>query len=114
MTYAHTSTVALPYAEAVNRTREALAGQGIGELSDVDVRATFEAKLGSDAGQARPATLRAGREGGWSARRRCCPASLWSLAEDTKTLLVLLCAQFTAKTRRSSSSGILSAMDRDH
>ncbi|MDQ6754703.1 MAG: DUF302 domain-containing protein [Actinomycetota bacterium] len=51
MSYAHTITVALPYAEAVTRTREALSGQGFGVLSEIDVRATFEAKLGSDAGQ---------------------------------------------------------------
>ncbi len=51
MSYAHTITVALPYAEAVTRTREALTGQGFGVLSEIDVRATFETKLGSDAGQ---------------------------------------------------------------
>ncbi|MEC5182476.1 DUF302 domain-containing protein [Arthrobacter sp. CG_A4] len=51
MSYAHTITVALPYAEAVTRTREALSGQGFGVLSEIDVRATFETKLGSDAGQ---------------------------------------------------------------
>ena len=51
MSYAHTITVSLPYEEAVNRTREALPGQGFGVLSEIDVRATLEAKLGSDAGQ---------------------------------------------------------------
>ena len=51
MSYAHTITVALPYAEAVTRTREALSEQGFGVLSEIDVRATFEAKLGSDASQ---------------------------------------------------------------
>ena len=51
MSYAHTITVALPYDEAVARTREALSEQGFGVLSEIDVRATFEAKLGSDAGQ---------------------------------------------------------------
>ena len=51
MSYAHTITVFLPYEEAVIRTREALSGQGFGVLSEIDVRATFEAKLGSDAGQ---------------------------------------------------------------
>jgi uncharacterized protein (DUF302 family) len=51
MSYAHTITVSLPYEEAVIRTREALSGQGFGVLSEIDVRATFEAKLGSDAGQ---------------------------------------------------------------
>jgi uncharacterized protein (DUF302 family) len=51
MSYAHTITVALSYPEAVARTREALSGQGFGVLSEIDVRATFEAKLGADAGQ---------------------------------------------------------------
>jgi uncharacterized protein (DUF302 family) len=51
MSYAHTITVSLPYEEAVIRTREALSGQGFGVLSEIDVRATCEAKLGSDAGQ---------------------------------------------------------------
>ena len=51
MSYAHTITVALPYAEAVDRAREALSAQGFGVLSEIDVRATFETKLGSDAGQ---------------------------------------------------------------
>ena len=51
MSYAHTITVSLPYEEAVIRTREALSGQGFGVLSEIDVRATFETKLGSDAGQ---------------------------------------------------------------
>lgn len=41
----------MPYGEAVTRTREALSDQGFGVLSEIDVRATFEAKLGSDAGQ---------------------------------------------------------------
>lgn len=51
MSYAHTITVAFPYEEAVTRTREALTGQGFGILSEIDVRATFEAKLGAGAGQ---------------------------------------------------------------
>ncbi|MCY0905749.1 DUF302 domain-containing protein [Arthrobacter sp. H14-L1] len=51
MSYAHTITVTLPYEEAVTRTRGALSEQGFGVLSEIDVRATFEAKLGSDAGQ---------------------------------------------------------------
>lgn len=52
MSYAHTITVALPYGEAVRRTREAPLGQGFGVLSEIDVRSTFEAKLGEDSGQA--------------------------------------------------------------
>lgn len=49
MSYTHTVTVPLSYEEAVQRTREALAGQGFGILTEINVRATFEAKLGADA-----------------------------------------------------------------
>lgn len=52
MSYAHTITVALPYEEAVQRTREVLAEQGFGVLSEINVRSTFEAKLGVESAQA--------------------------------------------------------------
>ncbi|MDJ0349137.1 DUF302 domain-containing protein [Cryobacterium sp. PH29-G1] len=52
MTYAHTVTVALPYEEAVQRTRELLAEQGFGVLSEINIRSTFEAKLGIESAQA--------------------------------------------------------------
>ena len=52
MTYTHTVTVPLSWSDAVERTREALAGQGFGILSEINVRATFEAKLGADAAEA--------------------------------------------------------------
>ena len=51
MSYTHTVTVPLTWEEAVQRTREALAGQGFGILSEIDVRATFEAKLGAGAAE---------------------------------------------------------------
>lgn len=51
MSYTHTVTVPLGWEEAVQRTREALAGQGFGILSEINVRATFEAKLGADAAE---------------------------------------------------------------
>ncbi len=37
--------VAHPYPEAVQRTREALAGVGFGVLTEIDVRATLKQKL---------------------------------------------------------------------
>ncbi|WP_028270923.1 DUF302 domain-containing protein [Arthrobacter sp. UNC362MFTsu5.1] len=52
MTYTHTVTVPLSWSDAVERTREALAGQGFGILSEINVRATFEAKLGAEAADA--------------------------------------------------------------
>ena len=47
----HTVSVPLAWEEAVQRTREALAGQGFGILSEIDVRATFAAKLGAAAAE---------------------------------------------------------------
>ncbi|GAA1751317.1 DUF302 domain-containing protein [Kocuria aegyptia] len=52
MTYTHTVTVALPYDQAVERTRATLAEQGFGVLTEIDVKATFTTKLGEEAGQA--------------------------------------------------------------
>lgn len=52
MTYTHTATLPLPWEESVQRTREALAEQGFGILSEINVRATFEAKLGAEAAAA--------------------------------------------------------------
>ncbi|MEV7572302.1 DUF302 domain-containing protein [Pseudarthrobacter sp. NPDC089323] len=52
MTYTHTVTVPLSWEEAVERTRTALAGQGFGILSEINVRNTFEAKLGTEAAEA--------------------------------------------------------------
>ena len=49
MNYTHTVTLPLAWEEAVQRTRDALAEQGFGILTEINVRATFEAKLGADA-----------------------------------------------------------------
>ncbi|TFD28469.1 DUF302 domain-containing protein [Cryobacterium sp. TMT2-23] len=51
MTYAHTITVDAPFDVAVQLTRVALAAQGFGVLSEIDVHATFAEKLGADAAQ---------------------------------------------------------------
>ena len=52
MTYTLATTVPLPWAEAVERTRDALAAQGFGILTEINVRSTFEAKLGTEAADA--------------------------------------------------------------
>ncbi|MCU6479563.1 MULTISPECIES: DUF302 domain-containing protein [Arthrobacter] len=52
MSGTHAVTVPLAWEKAVQRTREALAEQGFGILSEIDVRATFAAKLGAEAADA--------------------------------------------------------------
>ncbi|OAH63612.1 ABC transporter [Dietzia cinnamea] len=49
MTYTRTVTVDMPYEQAMERTRAALAEQGFGILTEIDVNATFAAKLGDEA-----------------------------------------------------------------
>lgn len=46
--YGRAVTLAAPFDEAVRRTREALAGQGFGVLTEIDVRATLKARLDAD------------------------------------------------------------------
>lgn len=52
MSYTYTAVVPLSWEDAVEKTRAALAAQGFGILSEIDVRATFAAKLGEDAADA--------------------------------------------------------------
>ena len=46
LAYGLTTTVKLPYEGAVQRVRDALAGEGFGVLSEIDVKATLQKKLG--------------------------------------------------------------------
>lgn len=48
MTYFHTLRLDLPYRETVERVRQALAEQGFGVLTEIDVRATMRAKLDAE------------------------------------------------------------------
>ena len=48
MPYVRSIILDLPYAAAVTRTREALADQGFGVLTEIDVQATLREKLGQD------------------------------------------------------------------
>ena len=48
MEYGTTVTTTLGFDEAVTRTREALAEQGFGVLTEIDVQATLKAKLELD------------------------------------------------------------------
>jgi uncharacterized protein (DUF302 family) len=52
MTYTLSTTIPLPWAEALDRTRDALSAHGFGILTEIDVRSTFEAKLGAEAADA--------------------------------------------------------------
>jgi uncharacterized protein (DUF302 family) len=48
MGYALSTTVAAPFAEALDATRSALADQGFGILTEIDLRATLKEKLDAD------------------------------------------------------------------
>jgi uncharacterized protein (DUF302 family) len=48
MTIALSTALRTSFAEAVSRTREALAQQGFGVLTEIDMKATLKAKLGED------------------------------------------------------------------
>jgi uncharacterized protein (DUF302 family) len=52
MTYTLSTTITLPWAETVVRARDALSAQGFGILTEINVRSTFEAKLGAEAADA--------------------------------------------------------------
>ncbi|MBG6216972.1 uncharacterized protein (DUF302 family) [Arthrobacter sp. CAN_A6] len=52
MTYTHSITVPQSWDDAVQNTREALSEQGSGILTEINVRATFETKLGTEAADA--------------------------------------------------------------
>ncbi|WP_108250381.1 DUF302 domain-containing protein [Planctomonas deserti] len=45
--YTNAITLDLPHAKALTRVKDALSVQGFGILSEIDVRATFETKLGT-------------------------------------------------------------------
>ena len=48
MTYYHSKTTALPFDAAVARTRETLKAEGFGIITEVDIAATFKAKINVD------------------------------------------------------------------
>lgn len=49
MSYAHTIQLGRSFAETVQLVRESLGVQGFGILTEIDINATFNAKLGSEA-----------------------------------------------------------------
>ncbi len=46
--YGITTSLAVPYEEAVEKTRKALMEEGFGVLTEIDVKATLKQKLGID------------------------------------------------------------------
>lgn len=51
MGYGSAITIAKPFAEVVPAVKEALAAQGFGVLTEIDVQATMRAKLGEEMGE---------------------------------------------------------------
>lgn len=50
MKYGYRKQVSLPFTEAVEKTRQELAKEGFGILTEIDVKAAFKEKLGVDYG----------------------------------------------------------------
>ncbi|MDE2078977.1 MAG: DUF302 domain-containing protein [Patescibacteria group bacterium] len=48
MHYGYTKQIALPFADAVEKTRAALQTEGFGVLTEIDVKATLKKKLDKD------------------------------------------------------------------
>jgi len=48
MTYALSSTVRMPFAQALEATRAALGDQGFGVLTEIDLAATLKEKMGAE------------------------------------------------------------------
>jgi uncharacterized protein (DUF302 family) len=48
MSYGMSTTLPVPYGEALTRVRDALSEQGFGVLTEIDVKATLKAKLDAD------------------------------------------------------------------
>jgi uncharacterized protein (DUF302 family) len=48
VSYALSTTLHTTFEDAVDRTRKALADQGFGVLTEIDMKATLKAKLGED------------------------------------------------------------------
>ena len=48
MTYVHSKTLSGPFDEAVARTREALAAEGFGVITEINVQKTLKTKIGVD------------------------------------------------------------------
>ncbi len=108
MSYTHTITVPMSYAQAVEATREALADQGFGILTEIDVKATFTKKLGEETGDAVGTTSSsAPATPPWPAEpwplslssAPCCLATWWSGEETTR-----ITPPSTRSTRRPWSS----------
>ncbi|MEG3614014.1 DUF302 domain-containing protein [Isoptericola haloaureus] len=48
MSYTLTATVTAPFAETVTQVREALSAQGFGVLTEIDMAATLQTKIGAE------------------------------------------------------------------
>lgn len=48
MSYHFSKTLDAPFDQAVAATREALAAEGFGVITEIDIRQTFKAKIGED------------------------------------------------------------------
>jgi hypothetical protein len=84
MTYGLSTTLDRPFDDTVTAVREALAGEGFGVVSEIDMQATLRTKLGVETSSSGPATPPTPTARCRPIRRSvcCCPAT-WSSAAQT-------------------------------
>ena len=102
MTYTRTVTVDMPYEQAMERTRAALAEQGFGILTEIDVNATFAAKLGDEA---------ADKVGAYTILGACNPGLASKALSAEPELGALLPCNVVVRRRKDAEQTTIEAID---
>lgn len=102
MTYANTIALSRPFVETVGMVREALGAQGFGILTEIDVTATFTAKLGPEAAES---------VGDYLILGACNPPLAYRAITADPDMGVLLPCNVVVRRGRGASETIVQAID---